>query len=138
MSMRIEHILVVFALIAIAPNFLCGCANRPVTTPHAREAACEETLRSAAAYLGGLRSQDKLPGFHRGDHGSLSSISQPVWDDDVGIAYPVSIWFRGKPEAADSSWYYLVFKQDKQGAWRLEEAAEAHNSSYPRDDVVPK
>lgn len=137
--MRRQRTIIAIGLLGTATALLIvGCSSGLAPQKGAQEAACDQTLREAASYVGALRGQGKLPGFQLGDHGSLTSISEPVWDDDVGISYPVSIWFRGEREDDVSSYYYLVLKQNKQATWRLLEATRREKNSGVTERLLPK
>ena len=93
-------------------------------------------LQDASDYIRSLEDQDKLPGFHKGEQGSLSSVPEPVWEK--GPTFPVSVVLRGTKEGDDSFYRYTIMKLDSGAAWRLVEATRWDKSGYVIEQLLPK
>lgn len=118
----------------IIATVLIGCATYvppPEVGPYA------ELHESARIYIDKLRDQDRLPGFHKGEHGALTSIPEPVWDK--GIAYPAYVIFEGNKEGSDSLYRYTLLKRDPEAEWKLVEAARFDKNSRIAEQLyLPK
>lgn len=134
--MCLKKIIAAIAIAGTASTLLVGCASGPAPQKGAQNAAYERLLRDAAAYIGNLRDQDKLPGFHPGDHGSLTSIPEPVWAN--GPIYPVSVVLRGEKEGDESLYRYTIAKQHESSTWRLVEATRWDKSGHATEQMLPK
>jgi hypothetical protein len=131
-----KRIVTPIGVVVTATALLVGCTGGPAPDKGAQNAAYEKLLRDAAGYVSNLRNQDKLPGFHPGDHGSLTSIPEPVWDN--GPIYPVSVVLRGEKEGDESLYRYTIMKQNEQSPWRLVEATRWDKSGHVTQQMLPK
>src|ERR1051326_3309561 len=94
----------------VSAALLAGCANSSAPARKAAQSPYGKLLQDATAYVNSLEEQGKLPGFHKGEHGSLSSMPEPVWEK--GVTFPVSVVLRGTKEGDDSFYRYTIIKLD--------------------------
>jgi len=113
-----------------------GCASSSNPAKAAAQTPYGELLQDAANYIGGLEDQGKLPGFHKGEHGSLTSIPEPVWEK--GVTFPVSVVLRGTKEGDDSFYRYTLMKLDSGAAWQLVEATRWDKGGHVVEQLLPK
>jgi len=118
----------------LGATVLIGCASYappPEVGPYA------ELHESARIYIDGLRDQDRLPGFHKGEQGALTSIPEPVWDK--GIVYPAYVVFQGSKDGSDSLYRYTLLKRNPETEWQLVEAARFDKNSHIAEQLyLPK
>lgn len=128
--------LLVGCISAFSALLLAGCASSSTPAKTAAQTPYGRLLQDAATYIGGLKDQDKLPGFHKGDHGSLTSIPEPVWEK--GVTFPVSVVLRGTKEGADSFYRYTIVKPASGAPWQLVEATCWDKSGHVVEQLLPK
>ena len=115
---------------------LAGCASSSTRAKTMAQTPYGKLLQDASAYISSLEDQDKLPGFHKGEHGSLTSIPDPVWEK--GVTFPVSVVLRGTKDGDDSFYRYTIMKRDSGGAWQLVEATRWDKSGHVIEQFLPK
>lgn len=115
---------------------LAGCASSSAPAKAALQTPYGKLLQDAATYIDSLLDQDKLPGFHKGEHGSLTSIPEPVWEK--GVTFPVSVVLRGTKEGTDFFSRYTIMKSDSGAPWQLVEATRWDKNGHVVEQSVPK
>ena len=133
-TMRKE--LLVGFICVLSALLMPGCASSSALAKAAAQTPYGQLLQDAATYVGGLKDQDKLPGFHKGEHGSLTSIPEPVWEK--GISFPVSVVMRGTKEGAESFYRYTIMKPDSRAPWQLVEATRWDKSGHVIEQLLSK
>jgi hypothetical protein len=115
---------------------LAGCASSSTRAKAAAQTPYGKLLQDAATYIGGLEDEGKLPGFRKGEHGSLTSIPEPVWEK--GVTFPVSVVLRGTKEGDDSFYRYTLMKLDSGASWQVVEATRWDKSGHVVEQLLPK
>jgi hypothetical protein len=113
-----------------------GCATSSDPEKAALQTPYGLLLQDAATYVDGLRVEDKLPGIRKGDHGSLMTIPEPVWDK--GVTYPVTVVVRGTKKDADFLYRYTLLKSDSKADWQLIEATSWDKEGRVVEQLLPK
>jgi hypothetical protein len=131
-----ETKLLVGFISALSAILFAGCATSSDPAKTTLQTPYGKLLQDAATYVDGLRVEDKLPGFRKGDHGSLMTIPEPVWDK--GVTYPVTVIVRGTKKGADSLYRYTLLKSDSKADWQLIEATSWDKDGRVVEQLLPK
>ena len=104
----------------LSAALLAGCASSSLPAEAAARTPYGKLLQDAATYIGDLKDEDKLPGFRKGDHGSISSIPEPLSEKEV--AFPISVVLRATNTSDGSFYRYTVMKLNTEATWQMVEA----------------
>jgi hypothetical protein len=116
--------------------FLVGCASSSTPARKAAQTPYGKLLQDGSSFIDGLLDRGQLPGFRKGEHGSLSSIPEPVWEK--GVTFPVSVVLRGTKEGDDSFYRYTIMKADPEASWKLVEATRWDKNGHVVEQLLPK
>ncbi len=123
--------------IAVLSAFLlAGCASSSDSAKAAARTPYGLLLQDAASYIQGLKAQGKLPGFHEGEHGLVTSIPEPVREKEV--TFPVSVVLRATKEGSDPLYRYTIMKSDSGAPWKMIEATSWDKNGHVVEQLLPK
>ena len=128
--------LLIGLLSVLSAGFLVGCASSSSPAEMAAQTPYGKLLQESITYLNGLKDRGQLPGFQPGDHGSLTSIPEPLRKE--GVTFPVTVVLRGTKVGDDSFYRYTLMKADTEASWRLIEATRWDKSGQVTHQLLPK
>jgi hypothetical protein len=97
-----------------------------------------DNLMSAAAFMGKLKQEGKLPGVQPDDYGSMRSVPLPLpssADTVEPLQVDLMITIQDKE---DSTFWYRVSRPDKNTPWQLVEAWQTDAKGKNRVDLPLK
>jgi hypothetical protein len=71
---------------------------------------------TAESYLVSLQQKQELPGFAKGQHGSITGLVGPR---DVNIVFPSVRSFTARKQGDPSTYHYTVSRPTEVSAWKL-------------------
>jgi hypothetical protein len=124
--------------IAVLSTFLvAGCASSSDSAKAAAQTPYGLLLQDAASYIGGLKDQGKLPGFQKGEHGSVSSIPE-LLSKEGAVTFPVSVVLRATKKGTDTFYRYTILKSNSEAPWKMIEATSWDKDGNVIEQLLPK
>jgi hypothetical protein len=74
---------------------------------------------TAETYLVGLQEKHQLPGFAKGDHGTLTGVLRPR---NLNVAFPAERSFTATKRGDLSTYHYTVVRLPRESSWKLQRA----------------
>jgi hypothetical protein len=70
-------------------------------------------------YLVGLKNDNKVPGFLKGEHGTLNYFLKST---DLDSTFPITRLFTATKQGDSSTYHYSVFRASLESGWKLQRA----------------
>lgn len=86
---------------------------------------------SAESYLITLQQKKELPGFTKGEHGSLTGFAQ---HQDMDPVFPAVRTFTASKQGDDSVYHYTVSRESLDTAWTLQRAWRTNADGTPLEE----
>ena len=74
---------------------------------------------TAEAFMVGLEKKEELPGFSKGEHGRLSSMTHRR---QLDLTFPAVRSFTATKQGDNSTYHYTVVRTSEESAWRVQRA----------------
>ena len=136
-SMKTRTILLAGLISALSAFLLAGCASPAASPAAAAQTPYGLLLQDATSYMRSLKAQGKAPGFEQGEHGSLSSIPEPMWKEGE-FTYPVSVVFRATKTGTNTFYRYTIMKTTSEAPWKMIEATSWDKDGKLIEQLLPK
>jgi hypothetical protein len=116
---------------------LAGCASSSDSAKAAAQTPYGLLLQDASKYILSLEEQGKLPGFQKGEHGSITSIPE-LMSNEGAFTFPVTVVLRATKKGTDSFYRYTIMKSNSGASWKMIEATSWDKDGHVVEQVLPK